>query len=112
MRDKRERWVTGDWNVLDQRSGFKKKASEVTRQWDGLYVSKDDVETRHPQQFVRARRDRQTPADVRPENTDRFLDDITDPESPSFIQFLISESGDQLIAERNDTDPIDCLVTE
>lgn len=72
MRDKRERLDPESWNVIDQRSGFKKKASEVHKQWDGLLVSREEFETRHPQDFVRSQVDKQSPDVSRPEGVDCF----------------------------------------
>jgi hypothetical protein len=49
-----------EWNVICHQCGFKKKSSEITKQWDGLLVCRECVDPRHPQDFVRGRRDRQT----------------------------------------------------
>lgn len=37
------------------------------RTWDGLYVCAEDFETRHPQDFVRGRKDNQSVPNPRPE---------------------------------------------
>ena len=66
----------GDWNVICDFSGFKAKASECVKTWDGFYVLRRFVgqETqRHPQDFVRGRTDDQRVAWSRPESTDVFL---------------------------------------
>lgn len=49
-----------EWNVICHQCGFKKKSSEITKQWDGLLVCRECADPRHPQDFVRGRRDRQT----------------------------------------------------
>jgi hypothetical protein len=49
----RTRLVRGDWNAIDDVSGLQHKASELVQQWDGLMVARDDVEERHPQDFLR-----------------------------------------------------------
>lgn len=69
----------GDNNVICDVCGAKVKASNTRRRWDRLVVCQDDWEPRHPQDFVRGRRDRQVPAVIRPEPTDNFLDanDVT-----------------------------------
>lgn len=60
-------YVAGDfWRVCD-RCGFEKRASETFKTWDGLYVCAEDFETRHPQDFVRGRKDRQNVPGPRPE---------------------------------------------
>lgn len=65
----------GDNNVICDVCGFKVKASQTRRRWDGLVVCREDWEPRHPQDFVRGRRDRQVPAVIRPEPADKFLTD-------------------------------------
>lgn len=71
----------GSHNVQCDRSGLKVKRSECRMQWDGLLVRKEDWEPRHPQDFVRGKRDRQSPPPgmVSPEAEDVFLDagDVT-----------------------------------
>lgn len=47
----------GDHLVQDDRSGFTIWASDSRRQWNGVLVHKSLYETRHPQDFVRARRE-------------------------------------------------------
>jgi len=47
----------GDWLVICDRDGFKYKASEMVREWNGLRVHKSNYEPRHPQEFVRGRKD-------------------------------------------------------
>lgn len=47
--------VLGDWNAICQQCGRQFKASELKkRPRDNLMVCKDDWETRHPQEFVKA----------------------------------------------------------
>ncbi len=60
-------YVAGDfWRICD-RCGFKFRSSQTYRTWDGLYVCREDFETRHPQDFVRGRRDNQAVPNPRPE---------------------------------------------
>lgn len=70
--------VLGDWNVICDQCGKKRKASEVAKRWDGLVVCKTEVrpgcyETRHPQDFVRTVVDNQAVAFSRPEPADTFV---------------------------------------
>ena len=74
----------GDWNAICDRCGEKYKASELRKTWDNLYVCDKDWELRHPQDFLKSRRDDQAVAWVRPEGTDRLVtvnpldpDDVT-----------------------------------
>lgn len=61
-------YVNGDWNVICDRCGFKKLASECRKTWDHLFVCKDTCwEPRHPQDFVRAKADRQSVPIARPD---------------------------------------------
>lgn len=70
----------GDFNRICDRCGFKKKASETKKEWTGLIVCIEGCwEPRHPQEFVKGRRDRQRVPNPRPDSTPTFLEptDIT-----------------------------------
>jgi hypothetical protein len=70
-------YVAGDfWRICD-RCGFRKRASATFRTWDGLYVCEEDFETRHPQDFVRGRMDRQNVPDPRPAPVDTVIGPLT-----------------------------------
>ena len=58
---KRNEYKHGDWNVIDDRSGRKRKASQMLKEWTGRYVHRKDWEPRHPQDFVRGVLDKQNP---------------------------------------------------
>ena len=49
----RTRLVRGSYNAMDDVSGLQHKAHELVMQWDGLMVAREDVEERHPQDFLR-----------------------------------------------------------
>jgi hypothetical protein len=67
-------YVSGDfWRICDV-CGFKRRASQTSKRWDGLMVCREDFEERHPQDFVRGRVDRQNVPNPRPEPTDVFID--------------------------------------
>ena len=57
----------GDHWLIDDRSGFQIRKSEAVKEWDGSIVHRDDAEERHPQEYVRARADRQAVTPTRPE---------------------------------------------
>lgn len=63
----------GDFYRICDRCGFKMRASETFKTWEGLYVCAEDYETRHPQDYVRGRRDRQNVPEPRPEATDTTI---------------------------------------
>lgn len=66
MRRGLDEFVPGDHNLKCDRTGFKVKASEVAKEWNGLVVRKKSFETRHPQDFVRGVPDRPGVEDARP----------------------------------------------
>jgi len=55
----------GDNNLIDDRTGFSIKASDSRKEWNGLVVHKDQWEERHPQDFVRGRKEKIKAAIVR-----------------------------------------------
>jgi hypothetical protein len=69
----RRRHKVGDWLVTDDESGIVHYRSEVTERWDGLYVRRDQYETRQPQEFVKAKTD---PKAVKPIRPDGFVRSI------------------------------------
>lgn len=66
-------YVPGDFYRICDRCGFKMRASQTFRTWDNLYVCVEDFETRHPQDFVRGRKDRQVAPNARPEPLDTLI---------------------------------------
>jgi len=49
----RDFYKPGDWNVICDRCGMKRKASECKEEWTGLFVCSDTCwEPQHPQDFV------------------------------------------------------------
>lgn len=69
----------GDHYVICDVCGFKLRSTETRLRWDKLRVCEKDWEPRHPQDFVRGKRDRQRVPNPRPEATDTFLEvnDVT-----------------------------------
>lgn len=43
----------GDWNAICDVCGFKFKASQLRKRWDGFMVCSVDYEERHPQDLLR-----------------------------------------------------------
>ena len=64
---------SGDFNALCDSCGFKFKASELRRRWDGFMVCSDDFEERHPQDLIRLRPERTALPWARPYPTDTFV---------------------------------------
>lgn len=69
-RPHKTKFVGGDWNVIDDETGFKVKASTVGKQWDGFRLV--DPKIRHPQDFLRSRTERIRTPWARPEVADTF----------------------------------------
>lgn len=71
---------SGEHYVICDICGFKMFASETRKRWDGMRTCKKDWEQRHPQDFVKGRRDRQVVANGKPEAPDTFIDpgDVTE----------------------------------
>ena len=63
----------GDYNAICDRCGFKFKASELRKTWEGFMVCQKDFETRHPQDLLRARKEDTSVPWTRPEQTDTFI---------------------------------------
>lgn len=72
-----QHYVPGDFYRICDRCGFKKRASQTFRTWDGLYVCYEDFETRHPQDFVRGRKDPQNAPNPRPEPVNSLVGPLT-----------------------------------
>jgi hypothetical protein len=72
-----DKYVKGDNYLICDRSGRKMRRSESRREWTGAIVHKDEYEARHPQDFVRARPERQVAPVTRPRQTDRFMGPLT-----------------------------------
>lgn len=55
------------WNAICDVCGFKFKAHELRKRWDGFMVCDADFETRHPMDFYRVKNDHHQLPFVRPE---------------------------------------------
>jgi len=66
-------YAHGDWNAICDQCGFKFKASELRKRWDGFMVCEPDWEPRHPQDFVRAVKDEQKVPWTRSEPSNTFV---------------------------------------
>lgn len=68
----------GDYNTVCYVCGWKYKASELKKHWQGYYVCEKDWEPRQPQDFVRVPADTQIPpwTQVRPASTFVYVCDL------------------------------------
>jgi len=69
-------YFPGDYWMICDVCGFKKRKSQMRRRYDGAMVCSEDWEPRHPQEIARQREpDRISVPVSRPEPTDYFLAD-------------------------------------
>lgn len=73
---KKNHFISGEWNVTCDVCSKKIKAHEAKMRWDGFIVCPDDMEQRHPQDFVKAKTDKITVPFQRPVPTYVFTDVI------------------------------------
>ena len=66
-------YTRGDWNLIDDKTGFKIKASNSRLQWNNVRCADRYFEERHPQDFVRGVPDKQNVPFARPESADPWL---------------------------------------
>ena len=71
---KKNHFISGEWNVTCDVCSRKIKAHEARQRWDGFIVCPDDMEQRHPQDFVKAQRDKISVPFQRPIPTYIFTD--------------------------------------
>lgn len=64
----RNRFKGGDYLAICDQDGFPHYASEMAVDWDGSFRHKRNLDGRHPQLDVQARKDPEALRDVRPQN--------------------------------------------
>ena len=69
----KNKYVSGQWNLICDVCGKKIKAGEAKHRWDGFVVCQSDFEYRHEQDFVRARQDKISVPFTRPRPVDVFV---------------------------------------
>lgn len=62
------------WKAICDRCGFEFYSFQLQKEWTGLMVCKECFSPRHPQDFVKAKTDKQTPPWTRPAPEDVFTD--------------------------------------
>jgi len=65
-------YLAGSWNAICDVCGFKFKANQMRKRWDGLMVCDKDFEHDHPQKYLRVKEDKQVPEWVRNRPQDTF----------------------------------------
>jgi hypothetical protein len=69
-----QEFILGDSKACCDVCGFDFKQSQLRKRWDGAMVCSKDYEARHPQDFVKARPERNTVKDARPAPEPRFVE--------------------------------------
>ena len=64
----RNGWRSGRHLVVDDESGKVLWDDQVRKRWDGALVESSQYETRHPQEFVKAKQDPYPLKDTRPDS--------------------------------------------
>lgn len=88
----------GQWNVICDRCGFKKKAKDLRAEWTGLMVCVGCLDSRHPQTLIDIPKDNPSTPWARPESADVFT-------GPALIittedgLYLSTESGSFIYTE-------------
>ena len=76
----------GNWNAICDVCGFKYKASELQKRWDGVMVCPADFEQRHPQDLIRLRPEKQAPPWSRPDSEPQYITPApVDPDRKSVV---------------------------
>lgn len=73
---KKNYYISGEFNLTCDRCSKKIKAHQAKHEWTGFIVCGDCYETRHPQDFVKAKTDKITVPFQRPVPTYVFTDVI------------------------------------
>jgi hypothetical protein len=80
----------GDHNAFCDVCGFKFKASELSKRWDGMMVCAEDNEVRHPQDLIRSIKEKPAPPFSRPRNDEidnPFSSPMADQTGTTFTTF-------------------------
>lgn len=70
-------YKAGSWNAICDVCGFKFKATEMQKRWDGLMVCSKDFEHDHPQKYLKVREDNTSVPWVRNRPADIFVEVCT-----------------------------------
>ena len=86
-------FLSGQWNSICDRCGFKFKSEELRKDWQGLMVCEKDYETRHPQDFIKIRPEKAIPDWTRPRTQDVFTHVCFVWESSGYADLLSADCG-------------------
>jgi hypothetical protein len=115
----RDNYRPGDNYLIDDKTGLKIRASEARQQWNKIVTHGKNFDTRHPQDFVKARADRQNVPNARPRQPDAFRGPLTTALAVAAIagdQSITVEStarmeaGDHLVIMLDSGDPFRVII--
>jgi hypothetical protein len=66
-------YLPGAYNVIDDRSGYKLKSTQVRKEWTGATVRSGSWEARHPLDLIRSIPDNQSVPDPNPDSEALFV---------------------------------------
>lgn len=81
-------YLSGQWNAICDRCGFKFKSGELKKDWQGLMVCDKDFELRNQQDLIRVKAERAIPTWSRPRPVEAFL--LSNP----ITEIIYMESGE------------------
>ena len=85
-------YKAGDHNAICDMCGFKFKASQLKKTWNGFMVCSADFETRHIADFIKGPRASIPLPWTRPEKDDSFVDRVVDiPNDGSITNFVLTD---------------------
>ncbi len=84
-------YKAGNWNAICDVCGFKFKATEMKKRWDGLMVCEKDYELDHPQKYLRVREDKTSVPWVRNRPPDVFVDICTPWGRSAYADLLVAD---------------------
>lgn len=67
LRREAQGYIAGTWKAACMRCGFNFRSTELRLEWTGLRVCHECYDTRHPQDFLEGKADRQAPPWTSPE---------------------------------------------
>lgn len=67
-------YKSGVYNALCDVCGFKFKSDELQKRWDGVMVCRLDMDSRHPQDYIKAPKPERPLPWTRPEGADQEVD--------------------------------------
>jgi hypothetical protein len=91
VRGSADNLVLGDWNVSCSMCGHKRKASTLVKNWQGMWRCPEHNEPRHPQEYVRAVPDIQTPPWTQPDPAPTFVAMCTPNDTTDLADFAAAD---------------------